>query len=497
MLFQNPTIKEILERYRAIWSIDHALSLMGWDAETYMPTEGIKDRALARADLALIQQSLILKQEFLELVAKADKIEDLNDYERGTLRVLNRMIKLAKSLPPSLVAERAKITAEAVIVWREARAKNDFDMFRPYLERIFEISKKIADCLTWEKHPYDALLDLYEEGIKTEDVNAVLGSLRNELKWIVQKVLSEVRYPREHPLERTRYDPSKMQDVNLKILEALGYPQGVRGRLDISAHPFTVDMGINDVRITTRYEGFDFKRSMFSVVHEFGHALYNLQLDPAISYTPLASGVSLGVHEGQSRFWENIIGRSIEFAEFVYQILRESLEFVSRYSPEDLYYYFNTVKPSLIRVDADEVTYNIHIIIRTELEKLILGGEVKVSDLPELWSTYMEELLGVKPSSHAEGVLQDIHWSQGSIGYFPTYTLGNIVAASIRDNIARDLNLGESVLNGNYKVIREWLREKIHKYGATYPPKVLLQKALGVGYEPENFIKYIMSKYLA
>ncbi|MEM1596178.1 MAG: carboxypeptidase M32 [Desulfurococcaceae archaeon] len=497
MVFENPLIKDILEKYRVIWALGHAMALMGWDSETYMPREGVKDRAVARAELALLQQQLLLKPELVELVEKADKIENLNDYEKGVVRVLKRSIRIAKALPPWLVAERAKVTQEAMVVWREAKARNNFELFKPYLEKIFDLSRKTADYLGWEKHPYDALLDLYEEGLKTEDVDRILGFLKNNLKQIIDKVLSEGRFPREHPLEKIQYDVRKMELVNQKILEILNYPMGTRGRLDTSAHPFTIDMGINDVRITTRYEGVDFKRTMFSVIHEFGHALYQLQIDPSLAYTPIGEGVSLGVHEGQSRFWENIIGRSREFVELIYPVLREHLDFIKQYTPDDLYYYFNTVKPSFIRVDADEVTYNIHILLRTELEKQALTGEVKIPDLPELWNDYMEKLLGIKPRTYSEGILQDIHWSMGSIGYFPTYTLGNIIAASMRYAMENEIKLKEKIANSEFKIIQDWQRSKIHRYGSTYPPKVLLRKAIGVDYEPEHLIKYLSEKYLS
>lgn len=496
MVFENPLLKEILEKYRVLWAIGHATALMSWDSETYMPREGFRDRAVARAELALLQQSLLLRPEFVELVEKADKVEGLNDYEKGVVRVLKRGIRIAKAIPPWLIAERAKVTQEAMIVWREARSKNDFEMFKPYLEKIFDLSRKAADYLGWEKHPYDALLDLFEEGLRTDDVDRVLSVLKTELKWIITRVLSEGKYPREHLLEKTRYDISKMEIVNKKVLEKLNYPIGLRGRLDISAHPFTIDMGIYDVRITTRYEGVDFKRTLFSVIHEFGHALYQLQIDPALSYTPIGDAASIGVHEGQSRFWENIVGRCREFVEFIYPILKEHLEFVSEFKPEDIYFYFNTVKPSLIRVDADEVTYNMHIAIRAELEKLVLGGELKISDLPEMWSNYMEELLGIRPKTYSEGILQDIHWSMGSIGYFPTYTLGNIVASSMRHVMEQDIKLRDRIACGDFKSIQEWQREKIHKYGSTYPPKELLKRALGVDYEPAHLVKYLLEKYL-
>jgi len=255
VVFQHTVIKEILEKYRAIWSVSHALSLMSWDSETYMPLEGYRDRAVARAELELLRQQLLLRPEFVELVEKADKAEGLSDYERGVVRVLKRAIRIARALPPWLVAEMARVEQEAMVVWREARAKNDFEMFRPYLEKIFDLSRKAADYLGWDKHPYDALLDLYEEGLRADDVDRVLGYLRKELRWVIDRVLSECRYPQKHPLEDVKYDSSRMEAVNRRVLELLGFPLGRRARLDVSAHPFTTGMGIHDVRITTRYEG--------------------------------------------------------------------------------------------------------------------------------------------------------------------------------------------------------------------------------------------------
>ncbi|ADV64933.1 carboxypeptidase M32 [Desulfurococcus mucosus] len=496
MVFQNQVVKEILEKYRVIWAIGHAGSLMSWDSETYMPEEGYRDRAVARAELEVLSQQLTLRPEFIGLVEKAEKEEGLNDYERGVVRVLKRSIRIARSLPPWLVAEMAKTTQEAMVAWREAKARNDFEKFKPYLEKIFDLSRKTADFLGWREHPYDALLDLYEEGLTTRDVDAILTRLRSDLKTLIEKVASESRFPRSHPLESVKYDQGRMEIVNKKILEMLGYPLGKRARLDVSAHPFTIDMGIHDVRITTRYEGVDFKRTMYSVLHEYGHALYQLQIDPALAYTPIGTGVSLGIHESQSRFWENIIGRSREFTEVVYPLLKEHLDFIQGYTVEDLYLYFNTVRPSLIRVDADEVTYNMHIVLRAQLEKLVIGGEVKVSELPELWSQMMDELLGVKPKTYSEGILQDIHWSMGSIGYFPTYTLGNLVAAQIRHVISGSMDLREAISSKRFNDIQEWLRERIHRWGATYPPKELLRRMIGEEYNPEYFIKYIREKYL-
>ncbi len=496
MVFENEVIKEILEKTRVLWAINHATSLMGWDQEVNMPREGVRERGIARAELEVLYQKLVLRPELVKLVEKAEGIEGLNDYERGLVRVLKREIRIAKAIPPKIVAEIARTTTEAQVAWREAKQKDNYELFKPYLAKIIELARKVADYLGWEEHPYDALLDLYEEGLKTRDVDTLFSKLKPEIKRIMDKVLSEGRYPREHELEKVKYRREDMEKVNLEVLKLLEYPLGTRARLDVSAHPFTINMGINDVRITTRYEGFDFKRSLLGTIHEFGHATYELQIDQRLMATPLASGVSLGIHEGQSRFWENIIGRSRAFIEVIYPILRKNLDFIEKYSVEDIYYYFNTVRPSLIRTEADEVTYNLHILLRAELEKLMLVGEVKVDELPELWNNYMEEIIGIKPRNYSEGILQDIHWSMGSIGYFPTYTLGNLVAAQMRHHLLEEYDLYGLIVEKRFNEIKEWQRKRIHQWGKTYAPKELLRKAFGEEYKADYFIKYLEEKYL-
>ncbi len=497
MVFENPVIKELIEKTRVIWALGHATSLMSWDTETYMPPEGSIERGIAMGELSVLRQKIILSPEIVGLVEKAEKQEDLNDYEKGVVRVLRRAIRIAKALPPKLVYELSKISEEARVVWREAREKDDYSLFKPYLGKIVKLSREAAEYLGYEEHPYDALLDLYEEGLRTRDVDNLFSVLEPGIKSVFDKVYGEKLFPSEHELEKARYDKEAMEKVNLEILRILGFPLGSRSRIDVSAHPFTIHMGIKDVRITTRYEGVDFKATIYSVIHEFGHALYELQIDEKLMATPLSSGVSLGIHESQSRFWENIVGRSRYFIEAIYPILREHLNFLEKYSVDDIYMYVNTVRPSLIRVAADEVTYNFHILLRFKLEKQLIAGEIGVDELPELWNNEMERLLGVKPRSYKEGVLQDIHWSMGNIGYFPTYTIGNVVSAQIRHHILKDIpDFYNKILNKDFKPIREYLREKIHRWGSTYEPKELLRRAFGEEMNPKYFIDYLIEKYL-
>ncbi|MFA4640651.1 carboxypeptidase M32 [Pyrococcus kukulkanii] len=494
-VFQNEIIKEILAKYRRIWAIGHAQSVLGWDLEVNMPKEGIMERSVAQGELSVLSQELLLRPDFVELVEKA-KDQELNEYERGVVRVLDRSIRITKSFPPEFLREVSEVTAQATKAWEEAKAKDDFSKFEPWLDKIIDLAKRAAEYLGYEEEPYDALLDLYEEGLRTKDVIRMFDKLEKDLKPLLDKILEEGKVPREHPLEKEKYEKEWMEKVNLWILEKFGFPLGTRARIDVSAHPFTTEFGIKDVRITTRYEGFDFRRTVLSTIHEFGHALYELQQDERFMFTPIAGGVSMGIHESQSRFWENIIGRSREFVELLYPVLKENLPFIEEYTPEDVYLYFNMVRPDFIRTEADVVTYNFHIILRFKLERMMLNEGVKAKDLPELWNEEMERLLGIRPKTYVEGILQDIHWAHGSIGYFPTYSIGTILAAQLYYHMKKDLDVEAKVAEGDFEPIKAWLREKIHRWGSIYPPKELLKRAIGEEMDAEYFIRWVKERYL-
>lgn len=264
--------------------------------------------------------------------------------------------------------------------------------------------------------------------------------------------------------------------------------------MDLSTHPFEANMARDDVRITTRYEGTDFRRALFSTIHESGHAIYELQIDEKLHFTPTGVAVSNGFHESQSRFWENVIGRSKEFVSLISPIL-QSLDFTASFSNEQLYYYFNLVKPGTIRVDADELTYNFHTALRYNLEKKVIGGEASASELPGMWNDAMEEYLGIVPPNDAQGVFQDVHWSHGDFGYFPTYTLGNVIAGMIWHNIRKDLPLEEKVRSGDFQPVKQWLFEKIHRWGATFAPKDLAVRSFGEPINSDRLIEYLEWKY--
>ncbi|TLY00951.1 MAG: carboxypeptidase M32, partial [Thaumarchaeota archaeon] len=383
------------------------------------------------------------------------------------------------------------------MAWRQAREKSDFKMYQPHLKNMIEIKKQIADKIGYEKHPYDALLDTYEEELTVADLDKVFGVLTPEIQKILKKLVdSGSPFCKESDLGKSRYDVQKVDELNREILTLLQYDME-RFRMDVSTHPFTEAMGLNDVRITTRYEGTDFKRSISSTIHEAGHALYNLQCDQSLSFTPVEGGSSLALHESQSRFWENIVGRSRPFVKLIAPLIRKQVGFANQATDEELYLYFNNVKPDFIRVDADEVTYNLHIALRYEIEKKIIGDELDISEIPEFWNDRMEQLLGVRPTEDSQGVLQDTHWSSGLFGYFPTYTLGNLVSAIIVSKMRKELkDYDEDISKGDFKPIREWLRPKIHRHGSVYAPKVLLKQSFNDEYNPDYFVNYIQTKYI-
>ena len=374
-LFNNPVIADLLAKYRPIAAMTYSSSLLGWDLEINMPEAGAAARGKAQAELELLRQKMTL--DLANLVEKAEKQEKLSDAERGIIRVMKRDIEFYQKIPPDLLEELQKAITEAAIPWREAREKSEFQIFRPHLEKITELKRKQAEHLDPSTHPYNALLDLSEEGLTTSDLDKIFGELIPQLKRILAKTLSEGVYPEKHPLEDVDYDVPAMKQVNQKLLSLLGMPMN-RFRLDVSTHPFATRIAGDDVRVTTRYEPKNFKAPIFGLIHECGHALYELQVDHELDFTPIGGGVSSGIHESQSRFWENIVGRSRQFVSLSYPLLKRRLSFLSLYEEDQVYYYVNSVRPSLIRVEADELTYNFHIAMRYELEKKLLEGTINV-----------------------------------------------------------------------------------------------------------------------
>lgn len=492
--FSHPKILEILERYKDIASLESLKSLAEWDLETYMPENAAEERGKILGRIDVLTQKLFLDPQFKKLVQ--EEYPDLNIYEKAVLRILRREIKILEKLPPEFIEEFKKTTTEASVVWRKAKQENNFDSFAPYLQKIIDLVRKEADYLGFEDHPYSALIDLYEEGWTVSDFENFFESIKNELKELLNKIKSSSKYTQKIPLEEEKYEKEKMQQLNEYVLKLLNFDEK-RLRIDISAHPFETAISLNDVRITTWYHPQDFRRSLSAVIHEFGHALYELNSDPEFSLTPLQGGVSYGVHESQSRFWENIIGRNPAFLNKIYPRAKELLPFLEKYSFDDFVFYFNFIRPDFIRVEADELTYHFHIILRFEIEKKFLEGNLNPHQARDLWQAKMKEYLEIEPPNDTLGILQDIHWSLGYLGYFPTYSLGTFLSAIWKEAIEKDLGKIEDVLkeaDGILK-IQNWLKEKIHQHGKTYQPKELIKLVSGKEFNPNVFIDYLKTKY--
>ena len=472
--FKNPTILKILDKYKDLWSLSHISALGHWDLETYMPQAGATARGTAMGRLATIRQKLFLQKDFVRLIHKSENLK-LNDYEAGVRRMLLRSLKFYEKLPPKFIEEFENLTSKSTVIWAEAKNKNDFKLFEPSLKKIFDMNRQMSDYLGYIKSPYDALLDQYEEGLTSKSVNQFFSKISKPLQTLLKNITTSEKYSKTHFLESTKYDKGKLEELNRKILKDFWPEFSENFRLDVSSHPFTTSFSNTDTRITTWYHECDFARSLMATVHEFGHALYDLQSADELEMTPIAGGSSLVIHESQSRFWENHIGRSKNFIKKYFGDIKNTVH-RSRFTVDDVYCYLNQVKPSLLRVEADEVTYHFHIMLRFEIEKGIIENKDRVRDLREIWNSKMKEYLGIVPKKDSEGVLQDIHWAHGSVGYFPTYSLGTFLAANWID---KD---------------KKWLKEHIHKYGSTYTLEDLLKKNK-MKFDPLVNLKYLEEKY--
>ncbi|MCL2473106.1 MAG: carboxypeptidase M32, partial [Treponema sp.] len=378
--------------------------------------------------------------------------------------------------------------------WAVARRDNDFSSFLPHLEKMVEFSKKKAFYWGYNDNPYDGLLDIYEGGMGVEEIDAVFTPLGAKLSALLKLISSRPR-PDCSFLERT-FDTEKQACFSRELMSRLGFAKE-RGRLDISAHPFTTTLGADDVRITTRYLPQQVQSGIFSTIHESGHAFYEMDLPQELRGSCLADGASMGIHESQSRLWENVIGRSRAFWEHMFPVLQSYFpDALSRPNTEDFYRAINLVEPSLVRIEADEVSYSLHIILRFELEKALFSGALLPSELPSAWRKKMKELLGVEPETDAQGVLQDIHWSMGSFGYFPSYALGNLYGLQFWEKMNADVSgVEEAIASGNFTPIRGWLRDTIYVWGHRLEPRELLKKITGKGLSAAPFLNYIESKY--
>ena len=466
--------------------------LLEWDQQVVMPVGGANQRANLVSFIAEITHNKMTSKEMEETIFNFESVAT-SEWDKAHLREAKRTYQKQKRIPSSLITEKTKNTVIAQSVWQKTKPKSDFKTFLPYLEKVIEVTKKIAKCGD-DKNPYNFLLDDYEPYMTTEELNPLFQNLKVGLKEFVQKYSSKDVATEKNTLKRF-VSQQNQEKIAKFFLKEIGFDFN-RGRLDVSAHPFTSGT-MDDVRLTTRYNENFLSASLFSTLHEGGHALYEQGLDKKNFRFPAGQACSLGIHESQSRFWENIIGRSRGFWECYFERMNNlSDNSFANDSLDDFYRAINIVQPSFIRVEADEVTYNLHIILRYEIEKELINQDLKAKDLVDVWNAKFENLFGIKPSTIAEGVMQDVHWAVGLIGYFPTYTLGNLYSGMIKETIEKDVgSLNNLVKNKKLKEVLKWLKEKIYSKGRLYPPRELIIKVTGRKISEKPFLNYLRKKY--
>ncbi len=477
--------------------LDSTIKVLDWDQSTHIPRKGHGHRANQLSALARMKHGMItdpLIGEWLDLVEGSELTGDPLSPEAVNVREWRRLHDRAVKIPESLAVMLAAARAESQPVWEEARRRNDWSMFKPYLANMVFLKREQAEALGYEHEPYDALLDYYEHGETARHLETVFETLRTALTDLLKRIRESPR--RVDASIRHRHFPiTDQEEFAVEVAGRLGYDfEG--GRLDVSVHPFTQGVGPGDVRITTRYREDSFGDGFFAVVHEAGHAMYHQGLPLEHWGTPLCMPVSLGINESQSRMWENFVAGSLPFWKHFYPRAQERFAALRDVALEDFYLSVNEVKPSFIRVEADEVTYNLHVLLRFELEVMLIRGDLEVDDLPEAWNGKMRRYLGITPAEYATGVLQDVHWAAGSIGYFPTYTLGNINAAQFFRQASQELGDMDALLeNGEFGVLLGWLREKIHSQGSRYRPRDLMRSVTNGEMNPDYLIDYLEKKY--
>lgn len=482
---------------RKIGAFEEAIAVMYWDMRTGAPKKGIEERSQA---VGLLSSEVFQMQTSEEM---AQYIQDLQDQKTElsfplakTLEDVEEQFGLQKKIPADLYQEYVILCAQSESVWEEAREQNDFDKFYPYLEKIVALTKQMIEH--WGElngNAYNRLLDQYEPGMTTDMIDDMFGRLKETIVPLVKKIQQQNEQPDDSFLFKS-FDPAQQEAFNHYLLKHLNYDFEA-GRLDKTVHPFAIGLNQGDVRITTRYDEFDFRSAIFGTIHECGHALYEQSFDPSLKGLPVSNGASMGIHESQSLFYEHFIGHHEGFWKFHFeQLQKHSPEQFNNVTLEQFLRAINLAKPSLIRIEADELTYALHIMIRYEIEKDIFNGDIDLQELPQIWNDKYEEYLGIRPENDAEGVLQDVHWSGGSFGYFPSYALGYMYAAQLRHAMEKDFpNFDELVENGDLQPILHWLTEHIHRHGKTKKPLELIEDATGEALNVQYLIDYLQEKY--
>jgi len=495
---------KLMEKAKDVIVIGSVESIVHWDMETKMPPKGIKQRSQQLAMLSQIEHRLSTSPEIEILLSKIEKspnYDTLSELQKRNIYLMRKHYDEQTKLPEELVVETARQQAIAVNVWKKAKAAKDFSMFKPELEKLLNLRKRAAQILMEVKKtktPYDALIDIFEPKMTSEMIAKVFGELREGLVTIMKKCLSAPKQPDTSVLKQ-KVPLNVQREISNELAKFIDYDvesPKAGGRIDKTEHPFTTGY-YDDVRITTHYYENNLASSLFSVLHEGGHAIYDQNFNPEWIYQPVGMSSSLGFHESQSRFVENIVGRSREFWSYFFPKLRQLTgNTFSDVALDDFVRAINRVEPSKIRVEADEVTYCLHVIIRFEIERELIAGKIAVKDLPEVWNRKYKDYLGVDIENDSEGVMQDTHWASGYFGYFPTYALGNIYSGQLLAKLRNDMpNWRDQIAKGNFQNVKKWLANNVHHYGNLYDPADLIKKITGEQLNVKPYLEYLDKKY--
>lgn len=476
------------------------MALLSWDQETYITPRGALSRASQLETLSGIYHHKATSKKLEKLLLSlSEEIKSdpkgFTNHDRALIREMKRDYDLATKLPAKLVRELSKESSTGLEAWKHARNQNNFEIFSPRLTRMIELKREAAELLGYKDSPYDALLNEFEEGLTKSHVESVLGGLKIELEKRIPKLSEKTAKWNQHLFDQ-EYDSDKLWNLSLKLLEIIGFDLE-RGRQDKSTHPFTMGLNVDDVRLTTRIITNNPISTLMSSIHEGGHGMYEQGILPELTNTTIGYVNSLVVHESQSRYWENMVGKSQAFWEHFFPTLQSTFpEHLSKVSWNEAWKEVNIVKPSFVRVDADEVTYHMHIIIRSEIESELIEGKLKAQDVPERWNAAYKQYLGVEVTSPTQGCLQDIHWSQGLIGYFPTYSLGSLMSAQLFSTYqSKYPDATNYIREGKFEKLLHWLNESIHQHGRLYDSDELCKRITGDNLNPKYFLNYIDNKF--
>ncbi|MFZ3590933.1 carboxypeptidase M32 [Bacillus sp. DJP31] len=492
--------KQFLDHTKKMGSYNEAIGLIHWDLRTGAPKNGMEQRSEVLGVLSSEVFALSTSEkmeEYIQTLSTPEAGQQISEITRKSVEQCKKDFERNKKVPAEEYKEYVILQSKSESAWETAKKASDFASFQPYLEKLVEFNKKFIGYWGHEGNKYNTLLDDYEPGVTVDVLDQVFGQLRESIVPLVAAIAESKNKPKTDFLYQS-FPKKQQQEFSLAVLKELGY-NFQSGRLDETVHPFATGLNPGDVRVTTKYDENDFRNAIFGTIHECGHALYEQNISPELIGTPLCSGTSMGIHESQSLFYENFVGRNLHFWKKNYDLFKQHAKGqFNDISLEDFYRAINESKPSLIRIEADELTYPLHVMVRYEIEKGLFNDQILVKDLPEIWNQKMKEYLEVRPENDAEGVLQDVHWSGGAFGYFPSYGLGYMYAAQIKEAMLKDLpNFDELLEQGNLVAVREWLTDKIHRHGRMKKPLEILKDVTGEGLNAEHLIKHLQQKYSA